>query len=183
MSTITKDLGVVTAYGYYKAGGGTMTESEFTQFMVDFGTASQTATEAAQAAAESAQESAASSADAQDSAEEARQSASTASAKATEATTAAGASIDAKNDAITAKTAAETAQGKAEEAQVAAAQSASEAAESARTLTIDTTLSQSGQAAAADKTGAVRDAFEALGMSVVDGKPCMTFLTDEEVEG
>ena len=28
MSTITKDLGVVTAYGYYKAGGGTMTESD-----------------------------------------------------------------------------------------------------------------------------------------------------------
>jgi len=48
---------------------------------------------------------------------------------------------------------------------------------------IDPTLSQPGQAAAADKTGAVRDAFEALGMSVVDGKPCMTFLTDEEVEG
>ena len=64
-----------------------------------------------------------------------------------------------------------------------AAQSAAEAAESARTLQIDESLTKPGQAAAADKTGAVRDAFEALGMSVVDGKPCMTFLTDEEVEG
>ena len=43
-----KNLGHATAYAYYKAGGGTMTEAEFTEFMADFGTASQTAVEAAQ---------------------------------------------------------------------------------------------------------------------------------------
>ena len=47
-----KNLGHATAYAYYKAGGGTMTEAEFTEFMADFGTASQTAVEAAQAALE-----------------------------------------------------------------------------------------------------------------------------------
>lgn len=120
MSTITKDLGVVTAYGYYKAGGGTMTESEFTQFMVNFGTASKTATEAAQAALESKNAAKESEENAAQKSTEASESASTASAKATEATTAAGASIDAKNDAVTAKTAAETAQCKAEDAQAAA---------------------------------------------------------------
>lgn len=80
------------------------------------------------------------------------------------------------------QSAGQSATGAASSAQ-AAAQSAAEAAESARTLQIDESLTEPGQAAAADKTGAVRDAFEALGMSVVDGKPCMTFLTDEEVEG
>lgn len=186
MSTITKDLGVVTAYGYYKAGGGTMTESEFTQFMVDFGAASKTATEAAQAAAESAQTSAAHSADAQDSAEEARQSASIASARAIEADTAAGASIDAKNDAVTAQTAAQTAKTQAESARDEAQECATRAETAAESIDFgldpvptqgsnnavssggvyealhntDTTLSQSGQAADAKKTGDTIDVLK-----------------------
>lgn len=187
MSTITKDLGVVTAYGYYKAGGGTMTESEFTQFMVDFGAASKTATEAAQAAAESAQTSAAHSADAQDSAEEARQSASIASARAIEADTAAGASIDAKNDAVTAQTAAQTAKTQAESARDEAQECATRAETAAESIDFgldpvptqdstnavssggvyealhntDTTLSQSGQAADAKVVGDEVDGLKA----------------------
>ena len=39
MANITKDLGVSTAYGYHKAGGGTLTEAEFEQKMVDITTA------------------------------------------------------------------------------------------------------------------------------------------------
>ena len=39
MANITKDLGLVTAYGYHKAGGGTLTEAEFEQKMVDITTA------------------------------------------------------------------------------------------------------------------------------------------------
>lgn len=153
MSTITKDLGVVTAYGYYKAGGGTMTESEFTQFMVDFGTASKTATEAAQAALDSENAAKESEENAAQKSTEASESASTASSKAEEASQSASEANTAKNDAVTAQTAAETAQGKAEDAQAAAAQSASEAAESARTLTIDATLTQAGQAADSKAVG------------------------------
>ena len=39
MANVTKDLGLVTAYGYHKAGGGTLTEAEFEQKMVDITTA------------------------------------------------------------------------------------------------------------------------------------------------
>lgn len=120
MSTITKDLGVVTAYGYYKAGGGTMTEAEFTQFMVDFGTASKTATEAAQAALESENAAKASEETATQKSNEASQYASTASSKAEEAAQSASDASTANSDAVSAKTAAETAQSKAEDAQAAA---------------------------------------------------------------
>lgn len=177
MSTITKDLGVVTAYGYYKAGGGTMTESEFTQFMVDFGTASQTATEAAQAAAESAQESAASSADAQDSAEEASQSASTATEKATEATTAATTATTKASEASESATTATTAKTDAESARDAAAQSASEAAESAKTLTIDATLTKSRQAADAKAVG---DKIDEIKSALSNMQPHVYDLTWEQ---
>ena len=154
MSTITKDLGVVTAYGYYKAGGGTMTESEFTQFMVDFGTASKTATEAAQAALESKNAAKESEENAAQKSTEASESASTASSKAEEAATSATMATNAKTNAESARDAA------AQSASEAAA-SASQAAESARTLTIDATLTQSGQAADAKVVGdalAVADA-------------------------
>lgn len=120
MSTITKDLGVVTAYGYYKAGGGTMTEAEFTQFMVDFGTASKTAVDAASAALESERAAKQSEETATRKASEAGESASTASTKAGEAAQSASDADTAKTDAVAAKTAAETAQGKAEDAQAVA---------------------------------------------------------------
>jgi hypothetical protein len=120
MSTITKDLGVVTAYGYYKAGGGTMTEAEFTQFMVDFGTASKTAVDAAEAALKSERAAKQSEEAATRKASEAGESASTASTKAGEAARRASDADTAKNDAVAAKNAAETAQGKAEDAQEAA---------------------------------------------------------------
>ena len=58
-----------------------------------------------------------------------------------------------KTSAQTARQGAETAATNAGQSATAAAESASQAAESARTLTIDTTLTQSGQAADAKKTG------------------------------
>lgn len=136
---MSKFIGIVSAYAYAVSQGYTGTEEEYAELMASYGTVAQEAAESAQTASSKA--------------EEARQSASIASTRATEATTAAGTAIDAKNDAVTAKTAAETAQGKAEDAQAAAAQSASQAAESARTLTIDPTLTKSGQAADAKVVG------------------------------
>lgn len=67
-------------------------------------------------------------------------------------------------DRTAAQTAAQTATAKASEAQA----SASAAAESARTLTIDATLTQSGQAADAAVTGEITRAFTALGLRVGD---------------
>ena len=131
MSTITKDLGVVTAYGYYKAGGGTMTEAEFIQFMVDFGTASKTAVDAAEAALESERAAKESEETSTRKASEAGESASTASTKAGEAAQSASDADTAKDDAVTAKNAAETAQGKAETAQGAAEDAAESVSASA----------------------------------------------------
>ena len=147
-----KNLGHATAYAYYKAGGGTMTEAEFTEFMADFGTASQTAVEAAQAAlaSKNAAQTAATTAtnkaseattaattatnkaaeaqaDADAAALDASQAlsaASTATTKATEATTAAATATSAKTDAVAANTAAQSAK--------TAAQTAQQGAETAR---------------------------------------------------
>jgi peptidoglycan/xylan/chitin deacetylase (PgdA/CDA1 family) len=143
-----KNLGHATAYAYYKAGGGTMTEAEFTEFMADFGTASQTAVEAAQAAlaSKNAAQTAATTAtnkaseattaattattkaaeaqaDADAAALDASQAlsaASTATTKATEATTAAATAVSAKDDAVSANTAAQSAKTAAQTAQTGA---------------------------------------------------------------
>lgn len=159
MSTITKDLGVVTAYGYYKAGGGTMTESEFTQFMVDFGTASKTATEAAQAALESENAAKESEENAAQKSTKASESASTASSKAEEAAASATMATNAKTNAESARDAA------AQSASEAAA-SASQAAESARTLTIDTTPTQGSNNAVS--SGGVYEALADVNSDVAD---------------
>lgn len=159
MSTITKDLGVVTAYGYYKAGGGTMTESEFTQFMVDFGTASKTATEAAQAALESENAAKESEENAAQKSTKASESASTASSKAEEAAASATMATNAKTNAESARDAA------AQSASEAAA-SASQAAESARTLTIDTTPTQVSSNAVS--SGGVYEALADVNSNVAD---------------
>lgn len=53
MATITKDLGIATAYGYAKAGGYTGTEQEFAELMASYAQVAQDARESADAAAES----------------------------------------------------------------------------------------------------------------------------------
>lgn len=83
----------------------------------------------------------------------------------------------------TSETAAEQSATAAAGSAQAAAQSAEEAAESARTLQIDETLTQHGQPADAAATGTYARAFDTLGLSVVDGAPCMTFTIGEGAEG
>ena len=94
-NNIRKNLGHVTAYAYYKAGGGTMTEEEYTEYMADFGTAAETAVNAAT------------------SAEQSKEDAETAATTATEKATAASAS---EENAVAAKNAAQSAQAAAESA-------------------------------------------------------------------
>lgn len=161
-----KVLGHATAYAYYKAGGGTMTEAEFTEFMADFGTASQTAVEAAQAAlaSKNAAQTAATTAtnkaseattaattatnkaaeaqaDADAAALDASQAmsaASTATTKATEATTAAATATSAKDDAVSANTAAQSAKTAAQTAQTDAETAAASVQSSAAQIATNT---------------------------------------------
>ena len=101
-NNIRKNLGHVTAYAYYKAGGGTMTEEEYTEYMADFGTAAETAVNAAN--------------EAEQSKEDAETAATTATEKATAASTSEENAVAAKNAAQSAQTAAENAQAAAESA-------------------------------------------------------------------
>lgn len=86
---------------------------------------------------------------------------------------------DPENEATRVLNEAREAAATATEAAGAAAESAEEAAESARTLTIDATLTQSGQAADAKKTGdeisQLKEDFDDIGLSVVDGKLNITY--------
>ena len=162
-----KNLGHATAYAYYKAGGGTMTEAKFTEFMADFGTASQTAVEAAQAALASetaartaattatnkaseattaattattkAQEAVANAEAAARDASQAMAAESTATAKATEATTAAETAVSAKDDAVAANTAAQSAKTAAQTAQTGAETAAASVEASAAQITKNAT--------------------------------------------
>ena len=161
-----KNLGHATAYAYYKAGGGTMTEAEFTEFMADFGTASQTAVEAAQAALASknaaqtaattattkaseattaaqtattkAGEASTSASTATSAKDTAVSAASTATTKATEATTAAATAVSAKDDAVSANTAAQSAKTAAQTAQTGAETAAASVEASAAQIATNT---------------------------------------------
>lgn len=129
-NNIRKNLGHVTAYAYYKAGGGTMTEEEYTEYMADFGTAAETAVNAATSAEQSkdtaqtaattattkATEASASATTATESATSASQYAETASGAATTATQKATAAATSEANAVAAKEAAQTAQAAAESA-------------------------------------------------------------------
>lgn len=176
-----KNLGHATAYGYAKSKGYSGTEEEFAELMADYATVGQSAAQSAEQAAASATSASGSAATASQAAQTATSKASeavtaagTATTKASEASTSAdtasAAALSASTSAQTATTAASTATTKASEAAAseaaalsaktdaesardAAAQSASAAAESARTLTIDVTLTQSGQAADAKVVG------------------------------
>ena len=172
---VIKDLGAVTAYASAVEGGYTGTKEEFETLMASYATVAEEAAESAESASQSATQASASAQTATTKASEASTAAQTATAKAEEAqadadaaaldasqalsaastaTTKASEAAQSASDAATAKTAAQTAQtaaeGSATTAQTAAqtaTQKAAEAAESARTLTIDPTLTKSGQAA------------------------------------
>lgn len=178
---IIKDLGAVTAYAAAVEKGYTGTEEEFATLMASYATVAEAAAESAESASQSAESASASASTATQKASEATTAAQTATAKAEEtqadadaaaldasqalsaastATSKASEAAQSASDAVTAKTAAQTAQtaaeGSATTAQTAAQTAttkAAEAAESARTLTIDATLTQSGQAADAKVVG------------------------------
>ena len=155
MSNTKKNLGHVTAYAYYKAGGGTMTEEEFTEYMADFGDAAERAVDAASEAATS-EANAASSATA---------AANSASAALTSEENANGAMLSAYSDANRADTAADTATSAKNDAVSAktAAQSAKTAAETAASTatTKATAAANSATAAAGSATAAANSATEA----------------------
>lgn len=195
-----KNLGHATAYGYAKSKGYSGTEDEFAELMADYASVGQSAAQSAEQAAASATSASGSAATASqaaqtatDKASEAVTAADTATTKASEASTSAdaasAAAISASTSAQTATAKAGTATAKADEAAAsevaalsaktdaesardAAAQSASQAAESARTLTIDDTLTQSGQAADAKATG------DAITESKTDLSPSESLLFD-----
>ena len=178
---VIKDLGAVTAYASAVEGGYTGTKEEFETLMASYATVAEEAAESAESAQASATTASSAASTATTKASEATTAAQTATAKAEEtqadadaaaldasqalsaastATSKASEAAQSASDAATAKAAAQTAQtaaeGSATTAQTAAqtaTQKAAEAAESARTLTIDPTLSKSGQAADAKKTG------------------------------
>lgn len=145
MSTITKDLGVVTAYGYAVTKGYEGTEEEFAELMASYATvaaqaaqSAETAEEAAEAAAQAVLDANAAKAAAQ-AAQSAAESASTTATNA--ATSASNSATSAASSASTASTAATTATGKATEAAASAtaaagsataAETAQEAAEEAQ---------------------------------------------------
>ena len=143
-----KNLGHATAYAYYKAGGGTMTETEFAEFMADFGTASQTAVEAAQAALASKNAAQTAATTATNKASEATTAATTATTKAGEASTSASTATSAKDTAVSAS---QTATSKATEATTAAA-TATSAATTATTAKDDAVSAKT--AAQTAQTGA-----------------------------
>jgi hypothetical protein len=163
-----KNLGHATAYAYYKAGGGTMTEAEFTEFMADFGTASQTAVEAAQTALASKNAAQTAATTATDKASEATTAATTATTKAAEAQADADA---AALDASQALSAASTATTKATEATTAAA-TATSAATTATTAKDDAvsakTAAQTAQTGAETAAASVEASAEQIATNAED---------------
>jgi len=163
-----KNLGHATAYAYYKAGGGTMTEAEFTEFMADFGTASQTAVEAAQAALASKNAAQTAATTATNKASEATTAAQTATTKAGEASTSASTATSAKDTAVSAS---QTATTKATEATTAAA-TATSAATTATTAKDDAvsakTAAQTAQTGAETAAASVEASAEQIATNAAD---------------
>jgi hypothetical protein len=177
---MSKFIGLVSAYAYAQSKGYTGTEEEFAILMAEYASVTETAVEAVRIATESARSAAAASSDvnraAATVAQQAAQVHDDAETSSESATTASEAKETAVAKADEASGYAQTATDKAGEAQQSAqtatvkageaAQSASAAAESARTLTIDATLTQSGQAADAkevgDAVGTVSDGYVPL---------------------
>lgn len=148
MSTITKDLGIVTAYGYAVSKGYTGTEEEFAELMASYATvaeqaaqSAETAEEAAEAAAQAVLNANAAKEAAQQSATGAANSAQSASSSASSASQSAS---SANQSANAASGSAQTASTKAQEA----AGSATAASESATAAQTAKTAAEDAQAAA-----------------------------------
>ena len=177
-----KNLGHATAYAYYKAGGGTMTEAEFTEFMADFGTASQTAVEAAQAALASKNAAQTAATTATNKATEATTAATTATTKAGEASTSASTATSAKDTAVSAS---QTATTKATEATTAAA-TATSAATTATTAKDDAvsakTAAQTAQTGAETAAASVQSSAEQIATNAEDISQLKSDLTATNAE-
>lgn len=166
MSTITKDLGVVTAYGYAVSKGYTGTEEEFAELMASYATVAESAAQSATTATEKAEQAAQAVLDAV-AAKEAAQAAQSAaqSAKTSAESAASSASTSATNaasSASTASTAASTASTKASEA----AASATSASGSATTAQAAQTAAETAQSKAEDAQEAAEQAAEELSAEV-----------------
>ena len=134
MSTITKDLGVVTAYGYAVSKGYTGTEEEFAELMASYATV----------------------------AEQAAQSAQTATQKAEAAAQAVLDAVSAKDSAVQAKTDAETARDSAAGSASSASRSASSASGSASSASQSAGAAQtSAESAAGSASAANQSASDA----------------------
>ena len=141
MSTITKDLGVVTAYGYALTKGYTGTEEEFAELMASYATVAEQAAQSAETAEEAAQAAAQAVLDANAAKEAAQQSATGAASSAQSASSSAS---SASQSASSASQSAEAASGSAQTASTKATEAAGSA----------TAASESATAAATAKTGA-----------------------------
>lgn len=162
MSTITKDLGVVTAYGYAVSKGYTGTEEEFAELMASYATVAEQAAQSAETAEEAAEAAAQAVLDAnaaKTAAQAAQSAAESASTTATNAaTSASNSATSAASSASTASTAATTATGKATEA----AASATSASESATDANAAKTAAQTAQGEAEAAQEAAENAAESV---------------------
>lgn len=158
MSTITKDLGVVTAYGYAVTQGYTGTEEEFAELMASYATVAEQAAQSAETAEEAAQAAAQAVLDAnaaKTAAQTAQTAAESASTTATNAaTSASNSATSAASSASTASTAATTATEKAQEA----ATSATSASESATDANAAKTAAQTAKTDAETAQGKAEEA-------------------------
>ena len=175
MSTVIKDLGAATAYGYAVEKGYTGTEEEFAELMASYATVGQTAVDAKDAAvaAKTAAQTAATTAT--NKASEATTAATTATTKAGEASTSASTATSAKDTAVSAS---QTATSKATEATTAAA-TATSAASTATTAKDDAVSAKT--AAQTAQTGAeiARDAVQSSAAQIATNASDITALKEE----
>ena len=155
MSTITKDLGVVTAYGYAVTKGYEGTEEEFAELMASYATVAAQAAQSAETAEEAAEAAAQAVLDA-NAAKTAAQAAQSAAESAS--TTAQGAATSASNSASSATSSAST----ASTAATTATEKATEAAASATAAAGSATAAETAQEAAEDAQAAAEAAVSSL---------------------
>lgn len=151
MSTITKDLGVVTAYGYAVSKGYEGTEEEFAELMASYATVAEQAAQSAQTATEKAQAAAQAVLDAvaaKDAAVQAKNDAETAKTSAQQFATSAGNSASSASGSAT----------NASQSAQAASDSASAAAQSATNASGSATAANIAKEAAVSAKGAAETA-------------------------
>ena len=167
MSTITKDLGVVTAYGYAVTQGYTGTEEEFAELMASYATVAEQAAQSAETAEEAAQAAAQAVLDANAAKEAARQSATVA---ANSAQSASGSASSASQSASSASQSANAASGSAQTASTKAqeaAGSATAASESATAAATAKTAAETAQEAAEEAQGKAEESADEAAQSAL----------------